>query len=167
MKRYPLYVIVIQYRFEQPAYRFEQPAHAITQVYPLSRTLSVHQSQQRYSLPPFLELAGHLVGRNASKTLPNQKIRAERLNYPDCLYVICRHLLHSPVRFRLSVRAPCPKPMERIIRTNMASQVGVNEKLRLATASPRKKEDRCLASTRLQFDKIRGFFFYCRELRFG
>src|SRR6266481_6133419 len=90
-----------------------------------------------------------------------------RLNCPDCLYVICRHLLHCPVRFRLPVRAPCPQPIERIIPTNMSSQLGINEELRLAATSPWKKEYPCLASTRLELDKIRGFFFWRFVLRFG
>jgi hypothetical protein len=47
----------------------------------------------------------------------------------------------------------------------MASQLGINEELRLATTSPWKKEYPCIASTRLELDKIRGFFFYCLALR--
>src|SRR4030095_13259370 len=104
---------------------------------------------------------------NASYTLPDQKIRAVRLNCPDCLYVVCHHLLHSPMRFRASVCALCQQAVERIIRTNMTSQRRVNKKLRLAATSPWKKEYPCLASTRLELDKIGGFFSWRVALRFG
>jgi len=50
----------------------------------------------------------------------------------------------------------------------MTSQLRINEELRLAATSPWKKENPCLASTRLQLDKIReGVFFYCLPLGFG
>jgi len=71
------------------------------------------------------------------------------------------------MRFRLPVRSSRPEPIKGIIGTNIASQLGINKKFTLAATSPWKKEYPCLASTRLQFDKIRGFFFYRLELRFG
>ena len=47
------------------------------------------------------------------------------------------------------------------------SQLRINEELRLAATSPWKKENPCLASTRLQLDKLRGrFFFYRLSLGF-
>src|SRR5438093_53355 len=90
---------------------------------------AVAKGKELHSFAPRMQLASHLEGDRAAAAVTGDAVRSLRLDLLHAADAVCSHRLDSGIGRRLAVETASRKPVQRLVRREVACQVVVKEEM--------------------------------------